>query len=329
MNGATRNRSATAAWKDRKSPFFLIGNEIADVFLPLIGPDCFAVYSYLVRCRFKNPELEHTILELKQQTGIGVSTVCRSLEIMASVGLIQPIRRGGSRKSKCKLCDPEKAAEYLGAVYDKSALSWSLSWEASHRIQAKIEAIRQRQQSKGAPNPSTVCGNRLVRVSQRNAGISPERRQRATRETQIGTHLIREEVRNEEVPTPTPTPAGSSAEPKDKNSADEDEPDGLLKLARAKFTGVMNDMRAHLLDTSRPPNPNLVNGAADWKEFEFDSLAVEAVVWRGKVLALTLSAHDPAAARRGLDRYQKKWEAALRKWYRGEVDVNVQEKSVK
>ena len=65
-----------------------------------------------------------------------------------------------------------------------------------------------------------------------------------------------------------------------------------------------------LLDTNRPPAPRLVNGFAEWKKFGFGSLAVEAAAWRGKVLALTLSAHDPAAARRGLERYCKKWETA-------------------
>lgn len=313
------------AWKDRKSPFFQIGNEVADVFLPIIGTDCFAVYSYLVRCQFKNPELEHSIAEVKERTGIGISTVSRSLEIMASVGLIQLIRRGGSQKSKCKLCDTEKAAEDLGAVYDKSTLSWSLPREASQQIQAKIEAIRQRQQAKGASKCSTACGNPPVCVSRGNAGISPEKRQSAARETQTGTHLLREERRIEESPTPTPTPTESSAAPEDKDSPDEDEPDGLLKWAVAQFTGPMNDLGDHLFDTSRPPAPHLANGAADWTEFGFDSLAVDEAARRGGLLVLTLGADDPAAAQLGLEKYRERWEASFRQWYGCEVEWEIQE----
>ncbi len=57
----------------------------------------------------------------------------------------------------------------------------------------------------------------------------------------------------------------------------------------------MNDLRDHLLDTSRPPAPHLVNGADEWKKL--DSLAVERATWRGEVLVLILSAHNPVAAR--------------------------------
>jgi hypothetical protein len=83
----------------------------------------------------------------------------------------------------------------------------------------------------------------------------------------MGTNLIREERRTEE--GPTPTPGHQSEAQNDKDSPDEDEPDGLLKSARAKFTGVMNDLGDYLLDTSRPPAPHLVNGSADWEEFGF------------------------------------------------------------
>ncbi len=189
MNGSARNRHHTVTWKDRKSPFFQIGSEIAHVFLPLMGSDCFTIYVYLASRCFKNPELEHTTLELKDATRIGASTVCRSLEILESLGLIRLIRRGGSQKSRCTLLDSEKAAEDLGAVYQQKTLSWSLPNEAKQDIKAKIEEIRQRQQGKRDQKASIFCGNQPLRVSQRNAGVSPEKRQRATRETQTGTHL--------------------------------------------------------------------------------------------------------------------------------------------
>jgi hypothetical protein len=115
----------------------------------------------------------------------------------------------------------------------------------------------------------------------------------------------------------------------DKDSPDEDEPDELLKCARRIFTGVMNELEDDLFNASRPPARHLANGFADWQQFGFRSLAVEAAAWHGEVLMLVLSASDPAAARRGLERYRKQWKVALRKWYECEVDVNVQETSVK
>jgi|ERR1035437_130811 hypothetical protein len=47
------------------------------------------------------------------------------------------------------------------------------------------------------------------------------------------------------------------------------------------------------------PAPHLAKGAANWEEFGFNSLAVEAAEWHGKVLTLVLSASDLAAARPG------------------------------
>jgi len=81
----------------------------------------------------------------------------------------------------------------------------------------------------------------------------------------------------------------------------------------------------HLLDTNRPLIPSLTNGFADWQDFGFSSMAVEAAKWRGAVLTLNLSVDDPAATRRGFDKYRKKWEASLRKWYECEVLIELQQ----
>jgi hypothetical protein len=84
-------------------------------------------------------------------------------------------------------------------------------------------------------------------------------------------------------------------------------------------------MRAHLLDTSKPPNPNLVNGYAEWEEFGLNSLAVKAAKRCGEGLVLSLSASDPAAARRGLNKYQRKWDSSIRIWFECEVTVELEE----
>ena len=127
----------------------------------------------------------------------------------------------------------------------------------------------------------------------------------------------------EEGPSPTPSHIGEveSAE----RPSSEDGPDRMLKWVADSFNGVMDDLRAHLLDIDRPPVPHLTNGYADWEEFGFNSLAVEAAERSGETLALRLSARNPAAARRGFTKYQWKWEASLREWFHCEVTVDFQE----
>ena len=110
-----------------------------------------------------------------------------------------------------------------------------------------------------------------------------------------------------------------------KSLSNEEKTRALLKWARDRFNGAIDDMRVHLLDTNRPQISGLANGYADWQEFGFNSLAVEAAEWRGKTLMLVLCASDPAAAQPGLYKYRKKWEAGLRKWFDCEVHVEVQQ----
>lgn len=323
----------SAPRKKITSPSFFTGNEVIDVFLPIIGADCLTVYGYFKRIEFTNPKLTHSVRGIADATKIDSTTVFRSLGILRQLGLIKLTRFRGSRGSECQLIDSRELAIGLGAQYHRETVSYSLPPEVANRLIAQIKALREKQQSKspataprGAPYP---CGNLLPRVSQRNTSVSQTRRQCSTRETQMGTHLIREEGRIKETPIPTLTPDDTGDAQQDNDHPNEDEPDGPLKRAQRAFIGVIDDMRALLLDTNRPPNPRLANGYAEWEKFGFGSLAVEAATRRGKVLALTLSARDPTAARRGLERYSKKWEMALCKWYECEVDVNVQEASVK
>jgi hypothetical protein len=49
-------------------------------------------------------------------------------------------------------------------------------------------------------------------------------------------------------------------------------------------------------------------------------MAVERVSRRGATLLLLLSVNDPVAARRGLDKYHKKWKTSLHQWYGCEVE---------
>jgi hypothetical protein len=99
----------------------------------------------------------------------------------------------------------------------------------------------------------------------------------------------------------------------------------MLKWARDRFNGVVDNLRSHLLDTNKPQVPHLSNGYADWEEFGFNSLAVEVAKWRGGTLELWLSVRDPASARDGLKKYRRTWERSLREWLDCEVEVNFQD----
>jgi hypothetical protein len=306
-----------------KAPFFQIGGEVSDVFLPLMGAACLTVYSHLKRMEYKNPKLKHTVRKLADATALGIATVSRSLEILEHLGLAKLIRFGGSKESECQLLDSWVVANRLGATYDKRTHSYTLPPEVAQRLKAEVNALREKQQGRmpqstprGTPR---TCGNRLFSVSQRNASVSQTRRQRSTRETQTGSPLIRKERRTEE--GPSPTPSHKRKVQKTKDSPDEDEPEELTRWARIKFTGVMKDMGNHILDTSRPPIPHHVNGAADWEEFGFNSLAVEAATWHGGALALTFSASDPEIARRALEKYHRTFDASLRAWYECKVKI--------
>lgn len=310
------------------SPSFFTGNEVIDVFLPIMGAESFTVYSYFKRIEFTNPTLTHSIRGIAEATGIGDSTVSRSLEILEHLGLIKLTRFRGSRGSECKLLESRAVAIGMGAQYHRRTVSFSLPPQVAHRLRAEIKTLREKQQGKTSPKAlagaSHACGNRAFGVSQRNASVSPEKRQPTARETQTGTHLIQEERKIEEGPTPTPTPSDSGEAQEDKDSPDEDEPDGLLKWAVEQFTGPMNDLRACLFDTNRPTAPHLSNGAEDWNKFGLGSLAVDAAAWDGETLVLTLGADDPAAAQLGLRKYHKRWDAALSKWYGCNVLCEIQ-----
>jgi len=85
----------------------------------------------------------------------------------------------------------------------------------------------------------------------------------------------------------------------------------------------MDDLGDNLFKTNRPLNPGFANGAADWKEFGFNSLAVDGVTRRGEALALTLSASDPELTRRGLEKYHRTFDASLRSWYGCPVQIDL------
>lgn len=167
-----------------KPPFCCIGNEVFDVFLPVIGADCLAVYAYLVRRVFFDPKLKHSVRGLADATGVSTATVARSLEILEHLQLVKLSWFGGSRNSECKLKDSRVVAERLGAKYNLKTLSYLLPPDVADRLKAEVKELREQQQKKSSPiamsGASKDCGNLSLRVSQRDASVPPERRKRGS-----------------------------------------------------------------------------------------------------------------------------------------------------
>jgi hypothetical protein len=313
-----------------KPPFFRVGNEVLDVFLPIMGPDCGSLHAYIVRKSFPIPKVRHSIRQFARATGLAAATVSRSLAILEHLRLVKVVRLGGCQSSEYQILDSRFVAENLGASYDPGRLSWSLPPEVAQRLTDEVKQLRQRQQGKSVTTATDGvlpnCGNPVSTVAQRNASVSPAIRQRFTRETQRPLHLLLKEIRNEKDLTPTPSQIKEKAKATADDSSGGDSA-ALLKLSRDRFNGVIDDLSDHLLSTSTPSHPNLANGFNDWQRFGFRNLAVEAAAWREDLLVLVLSADDPAAARRGLEKYHRKWKASLRTWFACEVTVEVQEAS--
>jgi hypothetical protein len=260
------------------------------------------------------------------------------MAILEQIGMVRIRKAGGCQPSECSLVDLKKLAAHLGASKSKKLASYVLAPGRAKELKSQIAALRTSMEVKHrtANEPRSASGGKLAHPgatdlflldSKRDAIGSQKRRQHSTRETQMGTHLIREERRIENAPSPTPSLEREPSTPKSLSS--EDEKQEPPKWACDSFNGAVDEIRDHLLDTNRPSKPHLANGYADWEKFGFNNLAVEAAERRGEVLVLTLSASDPAAARLGLAKYHRKWDECLRTWFGCEVRVELQSNRAK
>jgi len=310
-------------------PFLSIGNELFDLYVPIMGADCFAVYAYFARRRHSNPTLRHDIRTIAQSCDMSASTVSRALEVLENLQMVKLTRFGGSRDSECLLFDSWTVATRLGATFDSNSQSYRFPGQVSEQLKADVSAIRKRQQGKANQKSrkagESACGNLRLSASRRNTSVSPVRRQRPTRETQTGTHLVRKEERTKDSPLPTSTPNGKGGTECAKDSPKENEPDRLLKSATAKFIAAINELEDYLFDTSRPPIPHLKNGALEAKDFGFASLAVESVRSSGETLTLTLSANNAEAVQSGFKKYRKRWDLCIKKWFECDVQFEIQQ----
>jgi hypothetical protein len=311
----------------RKLPreeYYVQDNELTDIYAPIIGPFAAMIYGVLCRKSYGSPVVEHSVRELASTTGMSPTAVARSIELLVTVGLIERVVASGNRKSVCRLFDVKALALSQGAKRERKSAHFELPASIVDGLRTQVRSVRRRQQGK-AKTEAISSGKRnveiatrtgfhsLFSVSQRDATVSELVRQRPSRETQIGIHLIQEERRKEK--SLSPTPSHERELQSKKTTSDEDGSGVELQFARVVFTAVIDEMANHLLDTSRPPVPHLANGAADWNEFAFGSPVVVAASRREGELHLTLSAPDPEAVRSGLQKYRLTWEASLRKWF--------------
>lgn len=308
-------------------------NELSIVFQPIIGPPASALYCHLTGKAY-NDIIRYTLRGLAAETKRSRTTVWRALAVLTNIGMVRIRAGGGNQGSECSLVDLKKLAVSLGASYNRQSASYVLLPSRVEELRSQIASLlitmqgkhEERQDSRISSLEDLAhssVADLFLLDSKRDAGVFPKKHRRSTGETQAGVHLLQQDTRFKNVPTPTPSHEYEAQEPKD--SPDEDETEALLRWAQIKFTGVMKDMASHLLDTSRPPVPHLANGFADWQEFGLNSLAVERAAWRGGTLVLFLSASDLAAARRGLEKYDRTWNASLRKWFDCEVDVELRQ----
>ena len=321
--------------------FYIQENEFADIYAPIVGPFAAMIYDALCRNSYGKTSVEYSVRGLAR--GMSTASAARAIQILEAVGLIKRLSTSGNRKSICQLFDVKALAKSHGAIRPRKSAHFELPEPTRERLKTQVRAIREWQQGKirtrvitsGKENVEIAEQSgfhSLFSVSQRDATVSHLLRQRVSRETQMGTHLIQKEERIERIPPPTP--AHSAQAQKGKDFPDEDEPDRLLKWASANFIGAIEEWEDSLFDTSKPPASYLANGAADAEKFGFKSLAVKAVRQRGKVLVLTFSTGDPAAerdrmlrnakaARAGLEKYRKSFGSHLRKWFECEVDWEI------
>lgn len=303
-------------------PFCWVGNEIVDLYVPIIGPDCFAVYIYFARRYHSNPTLKHDVREIACSCRLKPTTVCRSLEVMEHLQLIQLVRFGGSRKSECKLLDVWGVASRLGAEFNAKTQLYHFPETVIARLVMEVREIRMRQQGKAGQNRAIpiapTCGNPGVSISQRNASLSPEKLQCPFRETQAGPHLL---IKEEKIINILKPPPQSQAE-KTKSLPDELGAVEDLRWARVKFDGFMHDLKNYVFALRRYP-PHLMKGFDDWRSFGFESLAVKRVSWNGAKLVLVLFARDPEAAQKGLEKYRKTSQSILRTWFECDVSVDL------
>jgi hypothetical protein len=296
-------------------------NETYDVFQPIIGPYGIALYTNLSRNAY-DEKVKYTLRGLAKATSQSKSTVDRNLKVIEHVGMVRLTTNGGNRESLCELLNLKDRVQSWGTPIEQARMIHQLVEEVKtlrRHLAGKIESMPESQLASLQGRAQGVGGKLFLSHSQRDASVSLDARQRPAGETRKGSHLLLQDTTPQNVSPPTPSHSEESL--KGKGSSNDDKTEDLVIWARTKFTGVIDDLRGNLFETNRPQSSHLANGGADWQQFGFGSLAVEAVIERAGGIVLTISANNPAAAQAGIDKYSRRLNASLRKWYECEVEV--------
>jgi hypothetical protein len=312
------------AWQD---------NELYVAFQPIIGPSATWLYCQLSARSFGS-SFTFSLRKLASETKKGRTTLWCALAVLKHIGMVVTHERGGCQETECSLVDLKELARRLGASYNRKAVSYVFSSERSEDLRADVAQLMKAMQSKPATNPQSprkdselhfnpTESHLILLDSERDAGVFQKGRWQSSDGTQVGPHLIREKSKNENTSSPN-LPFHAEAQQKRDSIPGKEPHRGLLRWAQDVFTGVMKDMGDDLLDTSEHPHSRFANGFAEWERFGFASLAVESATSQGESLSLVLSARNPEETRKGLLKYEGKWNASLRKWYDCEVQVHIQ-----
>lgn len=233
--------------KQPKDGYYFQDNELIDLYASIIGPFATAVYGALCRNTYGKPTVKYSVRDLARTIGMSATIAARSIEVLENVGLIERLPTSGNQKSVCQLFDLKALALFHGATRERKSAPLQLPTSIADRLKARVKTIRQRQQGKekqcALPSGKDVGiasrsrFNPLFSVSQRDASVSHLMNHCSSRDTQTGTHLLQEELRNKEVPTPTPTPIDRGQVEKDNDLPVEDEPGSAAAMGADQIHG--------------------------------------------------------------------------------------------
>ena len=287
-------------------------NELYDCFQPVIGPLAVGVYVRLTRESYGSA-VKISLRDLATLTGISKSAVGRALAVLEQIGMVVVQRAAAQRTPAYHLADLKELALHYGASFDSKRCSYVLPAEVCRRLRREIDDI------------STECPHIHIGVpagdNELNPGVPqasigvPPRGQSCPRNTEKCDSPTRsKKARNKKDP-PLPPFEGGSAN--NRSYAIPPEP-----ALRAAWDGVLKDLHTALVNPSLPPQVSArLRGEQDWQRY-FDPLAFAGLAPAAAdgghdtpAPALAICAPNVAIARAGMDKYSRRIDLAMQKYF--------------
>lgn len=291
-------------------------NELYDCFQPVIGPIAVGVYTRLTRECY-GAAVKISLRDLAALTGISKSAVGRAMSILESIGMVV-IRRGAPKRvQEYDLADLKELAIHYGAIFDHKRSSYILSPESIVRLRSQTSLLTNIPVN--SPNLHNTVPNRDSGLSSRvpiQRVSVPQKGQSCPRNTEkSGAPLINKKERIQEK-TPLPPLQGG----------DEDTFHNIPTEAamRAAWDGVLKDLHNILVNPTLPPNVDCrLRGEEDWfryfsnLELIFDSSMTDSIS------SLLLRAPNPSVAQLGLDKYRRRIDNAMQKYFGRSIPITI------